>query len=109
MWGWGGGDKETLGEDDREKVGQCCMLYCRCVRFLEQIHMRFNRLGYMQKASTSSVHCCITHEICTGLTNSFLQPASDYKYCTKKNLYLSYRKTSLYFLPHVLQLIHILR
>lgn len=24
------GDKEALGEDDREKVGQFCMLYCRC-------------------------------------------------------------------------------
>lgn len=36
----GGGDKGALGKDDRGESRPVFVLYCRCVRFLEQIHIK---------------------------------------------------------------------
>lgn len=58
-------DEEALGEDDREKVGQCCMLYCRCVRFPGTDPYEIYSSRLYAKPSTSSHHCCITQEIST--------------------------------------------
>lgn len=49
------GGKEALGEDDGEKVGQCCVLECRCVRLHVSVMKTFSLVVELQMKSTQKL------------------------------------------------------